>query len=209
MVGHQPATLQTIRLSATKEGRLIAIDHQSVSPTTMTDDYIEYAVQRPVAESQPVTRSYASIGIRRPRCGRRIAHAVRNTDRHEADHEDRQRTVEMNGSGAMRYQKRIPIPIKMLGTGDRHRREQIEKPRPANLRLDRDVRDDRREQRRDHPRCDRDDRAVPERLGNERVAPYRGVVRERDFMQRLDRRALRSPGATTTTRTPRAAARPR
>jgi xanthine dehydrogenase YagR molybdenum-binding subunit len=43
MVGHQPATLQTIRLSATKDGKLVAIDHQSVGPTTMTDDYIEYA----------------------------------------------------------------------------------------------------------------------------------------------------------------------
>ena len=43
MVGHQPATLQTIRLSATPEGRLTGIDHQSVGPTTMTDNYIEYA----------------------------------------------------------------------------------------------------------------------------------------------------------------------
>jgi xanthine dehydrogenase YagR molybdenum-binding subunit len=43
MVGHQPATLQTIRLSATTEGRLTGIDHQSVGPTTMTDNYIEYA----------------------------------------------------------------------------------------------------------------------------------------------------------------------
>ena len=43
MVGHQPATRQIIRLSATTEGRLTAIDHQSVQPTTMTDDYIEYA----------------------------------------------------------------------------------------------------------------------------------------------------------------------
>jgi xanthine dehydrogenase YagR molybdenum-binding subunit len=43
MVGHQPATRQTIRLSATTDGRLTAIDHQSVQPTTMTDDYIEYA----------------------------------------------------------------------------------------------------------------------------------------------------------------------
>jgi xanthine dehydrogenase YagR molybdenum-binding subunit len=43
MVGHQPATRQTIRLSATTEGRLTGIDHQSVQPTTMTDDYIEYA----------------------------------------------------------------------------------------------------------------------------------------------------------------------
>jgi xanthine dehydrogenase YagR molybdenum-binding subunit len=43
MVGHQPATRQTIRLSAAKDGKLIAIDHQSVGPTSMTDDYIEYA----------------------------------------------------------------------------------------------------------------------------------------------------------------------
>lgn len=43
MAGHQAATLQTIRLSATRDGRLTAIDHQSVTPTSMTDEYIEYA----------------------------------------------------------------------------------------------------------------------------------------------------------------------
>src|SRR6202035_212418 len=43
MAGYQPATQQTIRLSATTEGRLTGIDHQSVGPTTITDNYIEYA----------------------------------------------------------------------------------------------------------------------------------------------------------------------
>ena len=77
MVGHQPATQQTIRLGAMTEGRLVAIDHQSVSPTAMTEDYIEYAANASrflwAASSgiSTVTRSYASIGIRRPRCGRR------------------------------------------------------------------------------------------------------------------------------------------
>src|SRR5207253_11339302 len=43
MVGHQPATIQTIALAADKTGRLTAIRHDSISPTSVFDDYIEYA----------------------------------------------------------------------------------------------------------------------------------------------------------------------
>jgi xanthine dehydrogenase YagR molybdenum-binding subunit len=43
MVGHQPATRQTVRLSATTDGRLTGIDHQSIQPTPVVDDYVEYA----------------------------------------------------------------------------------------------------------------------------------------------------------------------
>ena len=41
--GSSTTTRQTIRLSAASDGKLIAIDHQSVSPTPITDEYIEYA----------------------------------------------------------------------------------------------------------------------------------------------------------------------
>src|SRR5205814_5871816 len=43
MVGHQPATVQTIALGAGKEGKLTGIRHDSVSPTPIFDSYIEYA----------------------------------------------------------------------------------------------------------------------------------------------------------------------
>jgi xanthine dehydrogenase YagR molybdenum-binding subunit len=43
MVGHQPATIQTISLAADKTGKLTAIRHDSISPTPIFDDYIEYA----------------------------------------------------------------------------------------------------------------------------------------------------------------------
>lgn len=43
MVGHQPATVQTIALGAGKNGKLIGIRHDSVSPTPVFDSYIEYA----------------------------------------------------------------------------------------------------------------------------------------------------------------------
>ena len=41
--GYQPATEQTIALGATREGRLTAIRHDSVSPTAVFQDYMEYA----------------------------------------------------------------------------------------------------------------------------------------------------------------------
>jgi xanthine dehydrogenase YagR molybdenum-binding subunit len=43
MVGHQPATIQTITLGADRSGRLAGIDHESISPTSIFDSYIEYA----------------------------------------------------------------------------------------------------------------------------------------------------------------------
>ena len=43
MVGHQAATVQTIALGARKDGQLTGIRHESISPTSMFDNYIEYA----------------------------------------------------------------------------------------------------------------------------------------------------------------------
>jgi xanthine dehydrogenase YagR molybdenum-binding subunit len=43
MVGHQPATIQTIELAADEHGKLTAIRHESTSPTPVFDNYIEYA----------------------------------------------------------------------------------------------------------------------------------------------------------------------
>lgn len=43
MVGRQAATIQTISLGADKAGKLTGIRHESISPTSVFDDYIEYA----------------------------------------------------------------------------------------------------------------------------------------------------------------------
>jgi xanthine dehydrogenase YagR molybdenum-binding subunit len=43
MVGHQAATLQTIALGADRDGKLTGIRHDSVNPTSVFDDYVEYA----------------------------------------------------------------------------------------------------------------------------------------------------------------------
>src|SRR4030081_3806742 len=43
MVGHQAATIQTIALGADRNGKLLGIRHESISPTSVFDDYIEYA----------------------------------------------------------------------------------------------------------------------------------------------------------------------
>jgi xanthine dehydrogenase YagR molybdenum-binding subunit len=43
MVGHQPATVQTIALGADRDGKLAGIRHDSVNPTSLFDDYVEYA----------------------------------------------------------------------------------------------------------------------------------------------------------------------
>jgi xanthine dehydrogenase YagR molybdenum-binding subunit len=43
MAGHQPATIQTIALGANKDGKLSGIRHDSISPTPVFDNYIEYA----------------------------------------------------------------------------------------------------------------------------------------------------------------------
>jgi xanthine dehydrogenase YagR molybdenum-binding subunit len=41
--GHQPATRQTVTLGATRDGRLTAIGHRTVNPTSAFDDYAENA----------------------------------------------------------------------------------------------------------------------------------------------------------------------
>jgi xanthine dehydrogenase YagR molybdenum-binding subunit len=43
MVGHQAATIQTISLGADNAGQLTGIRHESISPTPVFDNYIEYA----------------------------------------------------------------------------------------------------------------------------------------------------------------------
>jgi len=43
MVGHQAATRQTIALGAESGGKLLGIWHESISPTSVFDNYIEYA----------------------------------------------------------------------------------------------------------------------------------------------------------------------
>lgn len=43
MAGHQAATVQTIALGADREGKLTGIRHDSVNPTSLFDDYVEYA----------------------------------------------------------------------------------------------------------------------------------------------------------------------
>src|SRR3989442_8415351 len=70
MVGHQPATIQTIALGASEDGRLTGIRHESISPTSVFDNYIEYAAL--------CTRSLwgASGGIA---TRHKVAHVNRNT----------------------------------------------------------------------------------------------------------------------------------
>jgi xanthine dehydrogenase YagR molybdenum-binding subunit len=43
MVGHQAGTVQTIALGATRDGELSGIRHDSINPTSVFDDYVEYA----------------------------------------------------------------------------------------------------------------------------------------------------------------------
>jgi len=43
MAGHQPATVQTITLAAERGGNLTGIRHDSINPTSVFDDYVEYA----------------------------------------------------------------------------------------------------------------------------------------------------------------------
>jgi xanthine dehydrogenase YagR molybdenum-binding subunit len=47
MVGHQPASVQTIALGASRDGKLTGIRHDSISPTAVFDNYIEYAALCP------------------------------------------------------------------------------------------------------------------------------------------------------------------
>jgi xanthine dehydrogenase YagR molybdenum-binding subunit len=70
MAGHQPATIQTIALGAGKDCKLAAIRHESISPTPVFDNYIEYAAN--------CSRSLwaASGGIS---TNHKVAHVNRNT----------------------------------------------------------------------------------------------------------------------------------
>ncbi|HEY2757807.1 MAG TPA: xanthine dehydrogenase family protein molybdopterin-binding subunit [Pseudolabrys sp.] len=43
MVGHQAATVQTIALGGDRDGKLTGIRHDSINPTSLFDDYVEYA----------------------------------------------------------------------------------------------------------------------------------------------------------------------
>jgi len=43
MVGHQAATVQSIALGAGRDGTLAGLRHDSVNPTSLFDDYVEYA----------------------------------------------------------------------------------------------------------------------------------------------------------------------
>jgi xanthine dehydrogenase YagR molybdenum-binding subunit len=47
MTGHQPASVQTISLGAATNGKLNGIRHDSISPTSLFDNYIEYAALCP------------------------------------------------------------------------------------------------------------------------------------------------------------------
>jgi xanthine dehydrogenase YagR molybdenum-binding subunit len=70
MVGHQSATVQNIEIGTDKDGRLMGISHDSISATSIFDDYIEYAALS--------TRSLwsASGGIY---TNHKVVHANRNT----------------------------------------------------------------------------------------------------------------------------------
>lgn len=70
MVGHQPATIQTIRLATDRRGTLTGIRHESISPTPMFDNYIEYAA---IASRHLWA---ASTGIA---TGHKVVHVSRNT----------------------------------------------------------------------------------------------------------------------------------
>jgi xanthine dehydrogenase YagR molybdenum-binding subunit len=47
MQGHQPASIQTIALGAGTDGKLTGIRHDSITPTSVFDNYIEYAALCP------------------------------------------------------------------------------------------------------------------------------------------------------------------
>lgn len=47
MVGHQPASIQTLAIGADNNGRLTGIRHESTSPSPVFDNYIEYAALCP------------------------------------------------------------------------------------------------------------------------------------------------------------------
>jgi xanthine dehydrogenase YagR molybdenum-binding subunit len=70
MVGHQAATVQTIALGADKGGKLTGIRHESISPTSVFDNYIEYAA----IASRHLWAASGGIAT-----NHRVVHANRNT----------------------------------------------------------------------------------------------------------------------------------
>ena len=63
MAGHQAASIQTVALGARRDGKLTGIRHDSISPTSIFDNYIEYAALCPrslgvrAGASRRITRS--------------------------------------------------------------------------------------------------------------------------------------------------------
>jgi xanthine dehydrogenase YagR molybdenum-binding subunit len=70
MVGHQAGTVQTIALGASRDGKLTGIRHDSVNPTSMFDDYVEYAAMA----SRHLWRASGGIAT-----SHKVVHVNRNT----------------------------------------------------------------------------------------------------------------------------------
>jgi xanthine dehydrogenase YagR molybdenum-binding subunit len=70
MAGHQPATVQSITLGADTSGRLAGIRHESVTPSSVFDNYIEYAA----IASRHLWGASGGIST-----GHKIVHVNRNT----------------------------------------------------------------------------------------------------------------------------------
>jgi xanthine dehydrogenase YagR molybdenum-binding subunit len=70
MVGHQAATVQTIALGSSRDGQLTGIHHDSVNPTSVFDDYVEYAA----LASRHLWRASGGIST-----SHRVVHVNRNS----------------------------------------------------------------------------------------------------------------------------------
>jgi len=70
MVGHQAATVQTVSLGANRDGKLAGIRHDSVNPTSVFDDYVEYAAM----VSRHLWRASGGIAT-----SHKVVHVNRNT----------------------------------------------------------------------------------------------------------------------------------
>ena len=70
MVGHQAATVQTIALGANRDGELTGIRHDSINPTSVFDDYVEYAAMA----SRHLWRASGGIAT-----SHKVVHVNRNT----------------------------------------------------------------------------------------------------------------------------------
>jgi xanthine dehydrogenase YagR molybdenum-binding subunit len=70
MVGHQAATVQVITLGTDRKGKLTGIRHDSVNPTSLFDDYVEYAAMA----SRHLWRASGGIST-----SHRVVHVNRNS----------------------------------------------------------------------------------------------------------------------------------